>query len=53
LPAADLHLGWMALMYFVLFPAPHHLQPDSPVYWFLMQIGIVAAFSPPGRPIPG
>ena len=29
-------------MYFVLFPAPHHLQPDSPVYWFLMQIGIVA-----------
>lgn len=24
--------GWMALMYFVLFPSPH-LHPDSPVYW--------------------
>ena len=27
--------GWMALMFFVLFPAPHHLNPASPVYWFL------------------
>jgi hypothetical protein len=36
--------GWMALMYFVFFPAPHHLQPDSPVYWFLMQIGMIAGF---------
>jgi hypothetical protein len=35
--------GWMALMYFVLFPAPH-LRPDSPVYWFLMQIGMIAGF---------
>jgi hypothetical protein len=35
--------GWMALMFFVLFPAPH-LHPDSPVYWFLMQIGMIAAF---------
>src|SRR5690349_17443870 len=25
--------GWMALMTFVFFPAPHHLHPDSPVYW--------------------
>jgi hypothetical protein len=31
--------GWMALMTFVLFPALHHLHPDSPVYWFLMQGG--------------
>ncbi|WP_307865280.1 DUF4396 domain-containing protein [Streptomyces montanisoli] len=36
--------GWMALMAFVFFPAPHHLRPDSPVYWFLMQIGMVAGF---------
>ena len=33
--------GWMALMAFVLFPAPHHLRPDSPVYWFLMQAGML------------
>jgi hypothetical protein len=36
--------AWMALMAFVLFPAPHHLHPDSPVYWFLMQIGMVIGF---------
>jgi hypothetical protein len=36
--------GWMAVMHFVLFPAPHHLRPDSPVYWFLMQVGMVAGF---------
>ena len=36
--------GWMALMTFVFFPAPHHLHPDSPVYWFGMQIGMVAGF---------
>ncbi len=35
--------GWMALMFFVFFPAPH-LRPDSPVYWFLMQIGMIAGF---------
>jgi hypothetical protein len=35
--------GWMALMTFVFFPAPH-LHPDSPVYWFLMQIGMIAGF---------
>jgi len=34
----------MALMYFVFFPAPHHLHPDSPAYWFLMQIGMVVGF---------
>lgn len=36
--------GWMALMFFVFFPAPHHLRPDSPVYWFLMQIGMIIGF---------
>lgn len=36
--------GWMAIMYFVLFPAPHHLHPDRPVYWFLMQAGMIAGF---------
>jgi hypothetical protein len=35
--------GWMALMHFVLFPEPH-LHPDSPVYWFLMQIGMLLGF---------
>lgn len=37
--------GWMALMAFVFFPAPHHLHPDSPVYWFLMQVGMVLGFA--------
>ena len=36
--------GWMALMTFVFFPAPHQLHPDSPVYWFLMQIGMIVGF---------
>lgn len=37
--------GWMALMAFVFFPAPHHLTPTSPVYWFLMQIGMIIGFA--------
>jgi hypothetical protein len=37
--------AWMALMSFVLFPAPHHIHPDSPVFWFLMQIGMVIGFA--------
>ena len=36
--------GWMTLVYFVFFPAPHHLRPDSPVYWFGMQAGMIAGF---------
>lgn len=36
--------GWMAMMAFVFFPAPHHLHPDSPVYWFLMQVGMLIGF---------
>lgn len=35
--------GWMALMAFVFFPNPN-LHPDSPVYWFLMQIGMIIGF---------
>lgn len=35
--------GWMALMTFVFFPAPH-LTPANPVYWFMMQIGMIAGF---------
>jgi hypothetical protein len=36
--------GWMAVMHYLLFPAPQPLHPDSPVYWFLMQIGMVIGF---------
>ncbi len=35
--------GWMALTALVFFPGPH-LHPDSPVYWFLMQVGMVLGF---------
>jgi Domain of unknown function (DUF4396) len=35
--------GWMALMAFVFFP-DSHLTPASPVYWFLMQIGMALGF---------
>lgn len=37
--------GWMAIMNLVLFPAPHHLRPDSPVYWMLMQVGMIIGFA--------
>jgi Domain of unknown function (DUF4396) len=36
--------GWMALMTNAFFPAPRHPRPDSAVYWFLMQIGMIAGF---------
>jgi hypothetical protein len=36
--------SWMVLMSFVFFPAPHFLRPDSPAFWFLMQIGMIAGF---------
>ncbi len=36
--------GWMAIMAFVLFPAPHHLMPSSAAYWLLMQIGMIIGF---------
>jgi Domain of unknown function (DUF4396) len=36
--------GWMALMAFVFFPAPHHLLPTAPAYWLLMQVGMIVGF---------
>jgi hypothetical protein len=36
--------GWMALMMFVLFPAPHGLMPSSAAYWLLMQAGMIIGF---------
>ncbi len=36
--------GWMALQNFVFFPAPDHVHPDSAVYWFLMQLGMIIGF---------
>jgi hypothetical protein len=36
--------GWMALMTFVFFPAPHHLMPTSAAFWFLMQIGMIIGY---------
>jgi hypothetical protein len=36
--------GWMAFQALVIFPAPHHIHPDSPVYWFGMQIGMCLGF---------
>ena len=35
--------GWMALTYFVLFPNPH-LKANQPLYWFMMQIGMIIGF---------
>jgi hypothetical protein len=34
--------AWMAIMRYVLFTPP--VRPDSPVYWFMMQIGMVIGF---------
>jgi uncharacterized protein (DUF302 family) len=36
--------GWMAVMAFVLFPAPHHLVPSSAASWLLMQVGLIIGF---------
>ncbi len=35
--------GWMIFMQLVLFPA--HLHPDQPVYWLMMQIGMLLGFA--------
>lgn len=35
--------GWMAIVQFVFFPIGR-LHPDTPVYWFLMQIGMMLGF---------
>jgi hypothetical protein len=36
---------WMALVYFKLFPAPHHLTAFDPRYWLMMQIGMICGFA--------
>lgn len=36
--------GWMALVYFVLFPSPH-LHPDEAVFWFMMQIAMIIGWA--------
>jgi hypothetical protein len=35
--------GWMALSYFVLFPAPH-LNPSQIAFWFMMQVAMIAGY---------
>jgi Domain of unknown function (DUF4396) len=37
--------GWMAVMAFVLFPAPHLLMPNSAAFWLLMQVGMMIGFA--------
>jgi hypothetical protein len=36
--------GWMAIMTFVLFPAPHNLMPNAAAFWLLMQVGMIIGF---------
>jgi hypothetical protein len=36
--------AWMALVYFKLYPAPH-LTPFQPVYWLMMQIGMIFGYA--------
>lgn len=35
--------AWMALSYFVFFPAPH-LRPVQPQFWLMMQVAMVCGF---------
>ncbi len=35
--------GWMVVVQLVLFP--QHLHPDGPVYWLMMQIGMLLGFA--------
>ncbi len=36
---------FMALVYFRLFPGPHHLTPFDPRYWLMMQIAMICGFA--------
>ena len=36
---------FMALVYFKLFPAPHHLTAFDPRYWLMMQIAMICGFT--------
>ena len=35
--------AWMGLTYFVFFTSPH-IGADDPVFWFMMQIGMILGF---------
>jgi hypothetical protein len=35
--------GWMAIALFILF-SPETLRPNNPVFWFMMQIGMICGF---------
>jgi hypothetical protein len=35
--------AWMAITYYWLFPSPH-LKPDMGVFWFMMQVAMIAGF---------
>ena len=37
--------GWMAVMTFVLFPAPNQLMPNTAAFWLLMQVGMIIGFA--------
>ena len=37
------NLSFVVITYFVLFPNPR-LMPNQPLYWFMMQIGMVLGF---------
>lgn len=37
--------AFMALTYFKLFPAPHHLTPFDPRYWLMMQAAMICGFA--------
>jgi hypothetical protein len=34
----------MAVMAFVLFPAPQQLMPSSAAFWLLMQVGMIIGY---------
>jgi hypothetical protein len=36
--------GWIAIVAFVLFGYPNKPEADSPVFWFMMQIGMMCGF---------
>lgn len=36
---------FMALVYFKLFPSPHHLTAFDPRYWLMMQIAMICGFA--------
>ena len=37
--------AWMAIMTFVLFPAPHQLMANSASFWLLMQVGMMVGYA--------